>query len=168
MANSSRAAYNIAAAAAAARVLLQSFADADDDTREIIIDTETDLPTAMSAALNRLAEVETFSDALAARANEIRDRVKRFDDQATRIRAALTSAMSAVGMTQLEIAECTVSLRPTPPSVVITDDGQLPPEYTRQRIEPDKARIKVALASGQAVPGAQLSNGGVTVAIRRR
>lgn len=58
-----------------------------------------------------------------------------------------------------------MSLVRTPASVETTDPGELPASFIRINPEPDKAAIRKALAAGEIVPGARLSNGSVTVRI---
>jgi hypothetical protein len=52
--------------------------------------------------------------------------------------------------------------------VVITNKEALPEQFIRIKREEDKVAIKDALKRGEIVPGAELSNGGETLTIRRK
>ncbi len=57
-------------------------------------------------------------------------------------------------------------MRFVPPSVMIIDESKLPDNYMRIKKEPNKVIIKEALAHGDFVPGAALSNGSQTLAVK--
>lgn len=168
--SNAQAAYAVATSAAAASALLRSMAElvVDDDTAEIIIDTETDLPDAISAALDRIAELEHHREAITARMADLAARKARFADNIEALRRSIQSALEATGVRKLELPVATISLRAVPPSVVITDEAALPAEYKRQPPPvPDKKLIAAALKDGVVIDGAELSNGGQTVSIKR-
>ena len=67
------------------------------------------------------------------------------------------------------VATGTISLRAVPPSVIIHNPDGIPDAYMRQPpAVPDKKLILDRLKAGEDIPGAGLSNGGMTVAISRR
>ena len=164
--------HNVAVAAAEARALLLSvsgtYAD-DDDVAEIIVDTETSLPDAISAALERIAMLESYDDAIKLRVDQLTARRGRFSASVDRLRSALRSALETTGLKKLECAGGTVSLRTLPRSLIVHDPDRIPEAYRKQPPSvPDKAAIKVAIAAGIEVDGATLSNGGTTIAISRK
>jgi hypothetical protein len=168
--NTSEAAHRVATSAAAARALLQSMADlvVDDETAEIIIDTETALPDALEAALNRITELQSHRDALGIAMDQLDARKSRFAANIETLRRSIQSAMESVELRKLELPAATLSLRAVPPAVVIVDAGAIPAAYMRQPpAVPDKGAIKAAIKAGEKVDGADLSNGGMTLAIRR-
>lgn len=166
--STSDAAYRVATSAAAARALLQSIAElvVDDETAEIIIDTETTLPDAISAAMTRIEELESHREALVAAIDRMDHRKSRFGANIETLRRSIQAAMETTDLRKLELPVATLSLRAVPPSVVITNQDVIPVAYMRQPpAVPDKSRIKAALKDGIAIDGAELSNGGVTLAI---
>lgn len=165
-----QAAYTVATSAAAASALLRSMAElvVDDDTAEIIIDTETDLPAAIEAALDRIAELEQHREAITARMADLAARKARFGENIEALRRSIQSALETVQLRKLELPVATISLRAVPPSVVITDEAALPVQYMRQPPPvPDKKLIATDLKNGFMIDGAELSNGGQTISIKR-
>lgn len=162
-------AHTVAGSAAAARALLQSVADmiTDDETSEIIIDTETDLPSAIATALDRIDELEEHVAGIDHRMTSLRERKGRFADNIETLRRSIQSALETTNVRKLELPVATISLRAVPPSVIITDEAALPIEYKRQPPVPDKKLIAAALKDGVAIAGAELSNGGQTISIKR-
>ena len=60
-----------------------------------------------------------------------------------------------------------LSLRPTPAAVVVTDEGAIPEEFwVAQAPKLDRQGLSAALKRGQAVPGAVLGTGSMTIAVR--
>tara|TARA_R110000868_G_scaffold250896_2_gene507639 strand:+ start:168 stop:677 length:510 start_codon:yes stop_codon:yes gene_type:complete len=168
--STSDAAHRVATSAAAARALLQSMTElvVDDETAEIIIDTETTLPDVISAAMARIEELESHREALVAAIDRLGHRKSRFGANIETLRRSIQSAMETTDLKKLELPAATLSLCAVPPSVVIIDPSAIPAAYMRQPPPaPDKSLIKAALKDG-AVPGAQLSNGGKTLAISRK
>lgn len=101
------------------------------------------------------------------------DAAHHFAKQAEQdIRQALAEAM-ATGATTFHTEQHTVSLRAASRKVVVTDAALLPPRFMVQPPTPppapDLSAIAFQLRNGEAVPGAQLNNGGApTVVIRNR
>ena len=100
-----QAAHAVATSAAAASALLRSMAEliVDDDTAEIIIDTETDLPNAISAALDRIAELEQHREAITARMADLAARKARFGENIDAIKRSIQSALEATSVRKIEL-----------------------------------------------------------------
>jgi hypothetical protein len=156
---------------AAAQSLLASIRAAIGDDEQAALDAiegETTLFEAVDASLNRLAEIEALRDSIGALITCYRERSDRLDNQAEQIRAALCVAMSMAGVKKLERPAGTLSLRSTPPKAIITSEADLPSRfYVEQNPKLDKKSVLEALKAGEKVAGAELSNGGETVALRR-
>jgi hypothetical protein len=156
--------------AEAARSLLRSLhtvLDGDDQAQADAVEGETNLHEAVDAALSRLAEIDAYIASLISRIEDMRARKDRFAAQADAIRAALVAAMEAAGLKRLERDVATVSLRPSPPRVVITSEADVPSAFwTEPRPVLDRKAIADALKAGQSVPGAELSNQVTTCQIR--
>lgn len=158
--------------AEAARTLVTSMRDvlADDDALTAdTVEGETNLIEAIKAADARIAEIDTFHDAIKTRMGDLKKRSDRLDAQSDRIRAAIALAMEMATLTKVELAEATISLKRTPPKVQIISEADIPSAFWKQP-DPvlDKKAILEALKEKQAVSGAELSNGGATISIRRQ
>lgn len=104
--------------------------------------------------------VKTFVSTLEARA----DRIKK---RAGMMRAMVLNALDIIEQKQLDLAIATVSKRPTPRAVVVTNEVAIPRRFWKT-LEPTlmKKELGDALKAGETVEGAQLDNGGVTVQIK--
>lgn len=154
----------------AARALLTSMADILDGDPELIdsaVAGETDLEEAMDAAVRRLMELDGLTNGIAGLMAGLKDRGERLEKQRDLIRECLVVAMEVAGRRKIETALATIFLRATPPKVEITDEQQIPRRFWKQP-EPrlDKRALLDALKAKDAIPGALLSNGGVTLQIK--
>jgi hypothetical protein len=76
--------------------------------------------------------------------------------------------MSTAGVKKLERPAATLSLRSVPPKAIITSEVELPSRFfVDQAPKLDKKAVLDALKAGEKVAGAELSNGGETIALRR-
>lgn len=157
--------------AAAAAVLLANMRDVvgdDEDAVAGLVEGETGLFEAIARAVNRLAEIDAHVDALTGLVKQYRDRQARLENQSELIRAAIGLAMSMTELKKLELPQATISRKPTPAKAIITEEADVPPTFfVPQPPKLDKKALLDALKSGQSVPGATLSNGSETIAIRR-
>jgi hypothetical protein len=156
---------------AAAQALLASIRAAigDDDQATLdAIEGETALLEAVDASLNRLAEIETLRDSIGELITSYRERSDRLDNQAEQIRAALCMAMSMAGVKKLERPAGTLSLRAMAAKAIVTSEADLPSRFfVEQAPKLDKKAVLEALRAGEKIAGAELSNGGETISIRR-
>lgn len=157
--------------AQAASVLLANLRDiiADDDQAHAdLVEGETGLLDAIRQAVNRLAEIEAHTEALSSLVKSYQERKARLENQADGIRAALAVAMGMAELKKIELPQATISRKPTPPKALILEEADVPTAFWKpQPPKLDKKAVLDALKAGEAVPGAQLSNGGETIAIRR-
>jgi len=162
----------LATEAAAARSLLQALAETigdDDDFKSDIVEGETSLHDAIVGAVTRVAEVSAHSEAIAIMMKDLSARKSRFDVSADNLRNSIRSALELATLPKVELPIATVSLRRVPPKVEITEPTHIPEAFLKQPPPViDKTAIKAALDAGEHVPGAQLSNGSQTVAIKFR
>jgi hypothetical protein len=105
--------------------------------------------------------IEHFIEALIVRKDRIEARIER------RRNALLTAFQTAGIKGSLRCPLATVGLRSTPPMVITTNEALIPDEFWKPR-DPvlDKKALAAALKAGSRIPGAELSNGGVTISIR--
>ena len=114
------------------------------------------------------AESAAMAEAIAGRIRDMVERKNRFINREQKAREVLGDLLRQANVRKLELPECTLSLGHTPPAVRITDEAKLTDAFIRIKREPDKAAIKEALKKGEEVAGAELSNGGESLTIRRK
>lgn len=138
----------------------------DEQAAADAIEGETNLDLALSAALERVSEIETMIAAIKAREASLKERRDRLDRQASLIRTAMGEALEQAGLKRMELPEATLSLRPLPQKALVIDEASIPSQFWK-RADPklDLRALAMALKEGP-VPGATLSNGGQTVQIR--
>jgi hypothetical protein len=158
--------------AQAAKMLLDSvhqhFCD-DADAAFTVVEGETSLFEVIDEILIRLSEIDAHVDGIRAAGAKLAARSNRLQIQAERLTASLLLAMDTVGLKKLERPAATLSIAKVPDKAVITSEESLPSSFLVEKteIKPDKKAILAALKEGQTIPGAELSNGGVTLKILR-
>ena len=163
--------YTLSREAEAAKLLLSSLEAVigdDEEAKAGTIEGETNFNEAMQAAVDRIAYCTELVAGIEARQERLAARKTRIDQQGERIRASLLRAMETLDLTKFECSQATLSLRKVPPKAIITNDVLLPTMYLVEKttITPDKKAILDALKGGVNVPGAELSNGARTIAIK--
>jgi hypothetical protein len=153
----------------AARALLLNIRDVVEDDAEMIetaVEGETNLKEAISAAVDRIEECKAHALALESREKNLSDRRQRFLDQAERLKASILVAMGHAEMRKLELPQATLSIRALSAKAQITDESLIPSKFWKpQDPKLDKKAVLDALKAKEAVPGAELSNGGETLSI---
>jgi len=108
-----------------------------------------------------LEGLDVFTQSLAARKDRIKTRVD------TR-RALLGSALEIAELTKLETPTGTVALSKVAPKPIIQDEAEIPSKFWKPAAPTlDRKALNAAMKDGEEVPGVTLSNGSVTVTIRR-
>mgnify|MGYP001611314841 CR=1 FL=1 len=153
----------------AARALVAAFQNIlgdDAEAKADLVEGETGLYEALRAGLARIVELRALVAANEHIQDDLRARLKRFGDQEERIRAAMLTAMEVGGLPRLETPLGTVSRRALAPTLVITDETQIPEPFWRNEPKLNRMALLAALRIGDQIPGASLSNGGATVALK--
>jgi Siphovirus Gp157 len=131
-----------------------------------------DAKAAIMALLERGASVVLHANALAAAAKSeieaLAERKKRFEARADRIRGLCFSIMDIMGERTAEFAKATLSVKKAPVGMVVADDAAIPERFARYERKIDKAALLAALKDGEAIDGAELTNGMPTLQIRGR
>lgn len=156
----------------AAKALLLNIKDvveADAEMIETAIEGETSLKEAISAAVDRILELDAHEEAIAAQIATLQVRRERFEHQSDRIKAAVHVAMGQAELRKLELPQATLSVRAVPPKAEITDESMLPSRFWKSSAPTlDRKLLLETLKSGESVPGAVLSNGSETLSLRSR
>lgn len=154
----------------AARALLANIKDIIGDDEEAAADAvegETGLVEAIRDAVARVGELESLAEGLKAHTDTLYKRRKRLEEQAERIRSAVASAMEAGALKKLELDVATVSRKPVPPKATISNEADIPSKFWKpQAPKLDLKAVLDALKAKEDVPGASLSNGSETLAVR--
>lgn len=147
----------------------QLLAIAGDDEQLItdMMEGETELRPLILKMAEKIGEdnamilgIEEWAKKVLARKTRLQERVEGF-------RAIILSAMQMAAINKLESALGTLSLKTVPGKVIVTDESLIPAEYwEKQDPKLSKKLVGEALKAGTKVPGAEMSNGGITLNIR--
>lgn len=144
---------------------------AEHDDPQLILDMiegETDLTEAIAIVYSEIADDEAMVAGLKAKIEEFSERKARLEKANETRRNVILMAMEKAGLKTLKCPLATITVRDVPPSVVVTDEPAIPAEFWKpQDPKLDKKALAEAVKSGAAVPGAQLSNGGISLTIRK-
>jgi hypothetical protein len=157
----------------AARALVAEifpFVENDDDTRRDMIEGSIDLHEAIRRAVARLVENGALESGLKATLTQFKERLGRLERQDEAIRTAMLVAMEVAGLQRLETPLGLVTRKAVAPSVVVTNEAEIPAAFWK-RADPtlDRRALLAALKelpAGEHIPGVELSNGGITLALR--
>ncbi len=150
------------------KVLYPELAD-DEDGWLMTVESETDANEFLRQVERKRQEAAAMAGALASNIAEMEIRQQRFENREKAMRQLAFKVMQAADMTKVELPECTFSIRAIPPSVIITDESQLPDVACKFTRSPDKTKIKELLQTEPFhVAGATMSNGGSTISIRTK
>lgn len=142
-----------------------------DDPKLILdmIEGETDLAEACLVVLEETMEDETLLEGVKATIELMQARKSRLERSIESRRGIILMAMEKAGIPTIKGALATLSVRETPSKTVITDEALIPAKFWKPS-DPklDKAALTEALKAKEEVPGASLSNGGVSLSIRVR
>lgn len=157
--------------AEAAKALLANLRDVigdDEQAAEDFLEGETGFKEAISAAVEMIGEWEAFAEALSSRIGEMKARKDRLENRVEMTRAAIASAMGAVNMRKITLPVATLTLKATPPKVIVTEESDIPSNFWKpQPPKLDKQALGDALKDGRTIAGATLSNGGSTIQVKR-
>jgi hypothetical protein len=149
--------------------LQAEFPEADEDTLRDTLEGLSSLPEALAAVLRSYLDDLTLAAALGMRIGDMQERLSGIEHRADKKRELVTSVMERADIKKLAEPDFTASLRTVPPSVLVTDEGQIPVDYWKpQAPQLDRQGLSAALKSGAAVPGATLSNPRMTLSVRTK
>lgn len=146
---------------------LLAIAGDDDQLITDMMEGETNLRPLILKMAEQIGEdnamvvgIEEWAKKVLARKTRLQDRIESF-------RAIILSAMQMAAINKLESALGTLSLKNVPGKVVVIDESLIPAEYWEKK-DPtlSKTLVGAALKAGTKVPGAEMSNGGITLSIR--
>jgi len=154
-----------------ARILREQIVAAAGDDPDFIrdgIEGETGLFEMIDSMVAADGEDRALIEGIKAYEAAVEARRKRIEKRADIRRALLGTALELAEITKRECPAGTISLRKVAPSVILTEEADIPARFFKpQPPKIDKKAIADALKSGEPVPGATLSNGSITTSITR-
>jgi hypothetical protein len=156
--------------AQAVQQLLAAYRDIiadDEDFAADVIEGQTDFVEIVNAMVAQEGQDAAHVAAIQDYISDLSRRAQRINARIERRRLALLAAFETAGIKTLRCPLATVGVRATPAKVVPTNEALIPDEFWRQP-DPvlDKKALLAALRADRDIPGATLSNGGVTISIR--
>lgn len=149
--------------------LRSQFPEADEETLADTLEGLTSLPEMLAALARSSLEDQSLGAALRQRLDDMRSRLQRLEHSVDAKRKVLASVMERAQLRKLTEPDFTLSLRQTPPGLVVQDEAAVPADYWKpQPARLDRQQLLSRLKAGFEVPGASLGNGGVTVSVRTR
>jgi hypothetical protein len=150
--------------------LLLEYPDLADDEvlRADMVDGSTELIEFLRRLERARQEANTNAEALKANLADLKARKYRFERREEAMRLlALKLLFAAQAEKPVVFPEATYSMRNVAPSVIITNEDELPDAACKFKREPDRTAIKDMLQIGP-VSGACMSNGSKSLTIRIR
>lgn len=148
---------------------VRAIAGEDDQAVLDTMEGETGAIDALRWAVRRAIEAEQHADACKQLAASYRERSKALEDRAERYRVAVANFMQEVGEKTLRLPEGTISWRVAAPQILgaIPSAKDLPDSCVKLERRAHEPSIKAVLSAGVNIHGLSLSNGGVSLTIRR-
>lgn len=154
--------------------LLVQFPDLAEDEQALLdtLDGESKLDDMLAEVMRSSEDDAMLIAGIKERLAELTERKARLERRVEAKREIVCRTMDRANLQKIERPDFTLSLRKSPPSVIITDEKLIPADYLIHpeppAPRPDKAGIAVALKRGDPIPGCTLSNGGVGLSVRRK
>ena len=149
--------------------LQAEYREADEQTLQDTLEGLSSLPEALAAVVRSYLDDLALVAALGLRIAQMQERMHRVEHGADKKRGLVTSIMERADLKKLAEPDFTASLRAVPPSLLVSDEQCIPESFWKpQPPKLDKRALIAALSSGQAIPGAQLGNGGLTLMVRTK
>jgi hypothetical protein len=151
------------------RELVEVYPDIDDETLFDTLEGATNLNEAISTIIRSALDDEAFASALKSRIEDMRQRLSRIQHAASSKRLAALDVMEQVSLKKITEAEFTISVRPSPPGVIVTDEDEIPNDFkVPQPAKIDRRKLLDHLKIGEAISGAMLSNTRNTLSVRTK
>lgn len=156
-------------AVAAAELIRALGEEAEDETLvHDAVEGETDFFEAVDRALAEIGECEIVAAGIADMQKRLSDRLTRTNNRAEKLRGLIDQAFQMAEIKSHKFATATITTKAIPRKLIITDESQIPTRFFKpQPPKLDRKELLDALKSGEAIPGADMSNGGTTIQIRR-
>jgi hypothetical protein len=122
--------------------------------------------------LDRMLEADFEDGALISGLKLNRDtlsvRLHRLEERRASRRTILEQALILLERKVLQRPTATITLSERPPNLVVEEEAQIPARFFDLKPALNRRLTKEALEAGEEVPGARLSNGMISLTVRRR
>ncbi len=162
--------HNITKEMSAAQAIKDGLATITDDPIAIrdTLEGETNLQEMIRDLLVSIEEDQILIDGVKTRLSDLTARKSRFEKRVKNKRVILQQAMNIAELPSVETDVATASIKAKARSLMVIDEAAIPSEFFEpQAPKLIKRKVFEALKGRINVPGAELSNGGQTISIRR-
>lgn len=145
--------------------------EGDAELAHDMVEGETGLMEAIDAAISEIDACDVIAAGCAAKIADLDARAKNAKARADRVRAMIEQAMALADLDTARRPCATVTLRKVPPKPIIEPDreSEIPSQFWKpQPPKLDRAAITAAAKAGETIPGVTMSNGGLSLTIRRK
>ncbi len=151
------------------RHILKEDPEIDEVTLADTLEGATSLHEAITTVIRSALDDEAMASALRGRMDELEERLRRIEHRAEKKRELVLAAMGDAGVSKITAPDVTLSLRPAPPSVVVTDESLVPEWFwVPQAPKLDRRRMLEVLKAGEQVHGAELAKPRLTLSVRSK
>jgi hypothetical protein len=105
-----------------------------------------------------IRNLEAECDAMWCEEDRLKARRKSMENNVVSLKGYLESHMKETGIDKVTGTLFTISIQKNPPALKL-DEGKLPEAWWKVKREPDSAKIKEAIKSGESIEGAWLEQG---------
>ena len=143
--------------------LIDALDDDDSGDGHAHLDALADAIDAKAAGIAHvLAQLDAEAEAMRVEEKRLAARRQARERRAESLRDYLRMSLDAAGVPKIKTSTHTISVGDGPQRVVVEDEGAIPAEFLRTKIEIDKRAILVAMQSlGECVPGTRVERGRV-------
>ena len=126
--------------------------------RDTLDGYSTDFDNKVVAIASLIRNIESTAVAIKEAEDQMATRRKALDNRAAWLREYVINNMKAIGKESVDCPFFSVKVKTNAPSVIISDDCDLPVRFVSQKlvVSPDKKALKAALESGEVVEGVSL------------
>ncbi len=151
------------------RRILEAEPDIDDRTLADTLEGATNLHETIAVLVRSSLDDADLIAGLKTRIAENRERLDRLNLRLEKKRSLALVAMEEAGLDKIMEPDFTLSLRPSPPSVVVTDETLIPEWFwVPQPAKLDKRALLETMKAGTAINGAALSNSRRSLQVRTK
>ncbi len=151
------------------RQIIEADPEIDETTLLDTLEGATNLHEAIGALVRSALEDECLVTGLKARLGELKERLDRIQVRIDNKRQLALSTMEEARIEKILEPDFTLSLRATPPSVLVTDETVISEWFwIPQPAKLDKRSLLDTLKAGTAITGAELSNARRSLSVRKK
>lgn len=149
------------------REQLEQGHDLDPATLLDTLEGETELHESLLVVYEEIMENISLLSGLDSTIEALQVRAGRLKKTNETLRNVILSAMDKAGLKTIKGPLATLTARKGKPAAIIDEESDIPSKFfTPQPPKLDKKAVKNALDEGEAIPGAHLSNGSISLTIR--